>query len=166
MGENPNTNTLGLDMYLSKKTYVQNWDHNEDKHNVIVQFNGKERKDIDKKRVTYIVEEVGYWRKANHIHKWFVDNVQDGVDECQEAYVSIDKLKELLETCKKVKNDPKLAPELLPSQRGFFFGGTDYDEYYMNAIDNTIKIIEEILREEPLWEQYRYSPSFYYQSSW
>lgn len=21
--------------------------------------------------------EVGYWRKANHIHKWFVDNVQE-----------------------------------------------------------------------------------------
>ncbi len=166
MGENPNTNVLGLDMYLTKSTYVRNWDHNQDKHNVTVQFNGKERRDINKERISNIIEHVGYWRKANHIHKWFVDNVQDGVDECQEAHVSLDKLKELLEVCKKVKNDPKLAPKLLPTQSGFFFGGTDYDEYYMNDIDNTIKIIEEIFTEEPLWEQYGYPPTFYYQSSW
>jgi len=35
-------------------------------------------------------EEVGYWRKANHIHKWFVDNVQNGVDECLTYQVSIE----------------------------------------------------------------------------
>lgn len=29
-----------------------------------------------------IMTEIAYWRKANHIHKWFVDNVQYGVDDC------------------------------------------------------------------------------------
>ena len=27
-------------------------------------------------------EEVGYWRKANAIHGWFVRNVQNGKDDC------------------------------------------------------------------------------------
>ena len=27
---------MGLDMYLSKKTYVKNWQHKQDKHRVVV----------------------------------------------------------------------------------------------------------------------------------
>ena len=33
--------------------------------------------------------EAGYWRKANHIHKWIVDNLQDGKDDCQEHSVAV-----------------------------------------------------------------------------
>jgi hypothetical protein len=46
--------------------------------------------------------EVGYWRKANAVHHWFVMNVQGGVDECQPSDVSREKMQELLETCRKV----------------------------------------------------------------
>ena len=46
--------------------------------------------------------EVAYWRKANAIHKWFVDNVQDGVDECQESDIDIDTLKRLRDLCMEV----------------------------------------------------------------
>lgn len=49
-----------------------------------------------------IVSSVGYWRKANAIHKWFVENVQDGEDNCEEYDVSLEKLRDLLETCMKV----------------------------------------------------------------
>ena len=79
---------MGSDMYLSKRTYV-----------------GKDERDgvkitgvagIDPQKVAYIIEEAGYWRKANAIHGWFVDNVQDGMDDCKEYYVSREKLKELL----------------------------------------------------------------------
>ena len=45
-----------------------------------------------------------YWRKANQIHKWFVDHCQDGIDDCREAYVSDEQLEELLNLCKKVKD--------------------------------------------------------------
>ena len=38
---------------------------------------------------------VAYWRKANAIHGWFVDNIQDGVDDQNEYYVSKEKLEEL-----------------------------------------------------------------------
>lgn len=49
-------------------------------------------------RVTFS-EMVGYWRKANHIHKWFVDNVQDGEDDCKEYRVSIEQLHKLRDIC-------------------------------------------------------------------
>jgi hypothetical protein len=150
---------MGLDMYLNKRTYVQNWDHNpaEEHYSVEVTKGGKPTK-IDPKKVKYIIEEAGYWRKQNQIHRWFVDNVQNGVDNCGEYYVDIDDLKTLLELCEKVKADHSLAEELLPSASGFFFGGTDYDEWYYNGIDNTIDILKEALEDE--------RGDYYYSSSW
>jgi hypothetical protein len=150
---------MGLDMYLEKRTYVKQWDHQsaEEKHEVAVTKGGQPT-NIDPKKIKYIIEEAGYWRKANQIHHWFVENVQNGVDNCGEYYVGSEKLTELLELCKKVEADHSLADELLPSASGFFFGGTDYDEWYYNDITNTIAILEEALEDE--------HGDFYYSSSW
>ena len=150
---------MGLDMYLSKKTYVRQWEHQspEEKYEVVVTKGGKPVDGIKASRVKYIEEEVGYWRKANQIHRWFVEKVQDGVDDCRDAYVSGEKLNELLDICKKVQADHSLAESLLPSANGFFFGNTDYDEWYYNDIENTIKILETALED---------GDEFYYSSSW
>ncbi len=51
-----------------------------------------------------------YWRKANHIHKWFVDNVQEGNDDCGTYDVSIEQLTELRDLCKKVLDTANLVP--------------------------------------------------------
>ena len=53
---------------------------------------------------------VMYWRKANAIHKWFVDRVQGGVDDCSEYQVSSAQLIELRDTCKQVLDGSKLVP--------------------------------------------------------
>jgi hypothetical protein len=149
---------MGLDMYLNKRTYVQYWEHNgDDNYEVTVTKGGKPTK-IDPKKVKYIIEEAGYWRKQNQIHRWFVENVQQGVDNCGEYYVDVDDLKTLLDLCEKVKADHSLAEELLPSASGFFFGGTEYDEWYYNGIDNTIDILKEALEDE--------RGDYYYSSSW
>ena len=103
--------------------------------------------------------EVGYWRKANHIHKWFVDNVQDGKDDCGYYYVSKDKVHELLTVCRAVFDNHELAQKLLPTQDGFFFGGTEYDEWYYEDVELTIKILE---RAEALPNGYELE----YHSSW
>ena len=148
--------------------------------------------DIKPERISNIIEEVGYWRKANAIHNWFVQNVQDGKDECQESYVDSSKLQELYDACVLVRDNTKLvdgqikngytvekvgdeivenpilvdgktisdksvAEELLPSASGFFFGSTDYDEYYLQDILDTIKILEPLLKEEG---------DYYYRASW
>jgi len=151
---------MGLDMYLNKKTYVKHWDHNgDDNYEVIVKKAGKVVEGINTKQITNIEEEVGYWRKANAIHQWFVDNVQNGVDECQESYVPASKLQELLDICLYIKKDNKLADDVLPTQGGFFFGPTDYDEWYLQTIDQTIEILEKLDLENT-------TDDFYYQASW
>ena len=105
--------------------------------------------------------EVGYWRKANQIHKWFVDNVQNGVDDCGEYKVTEEQLIELRDTCNQVLNDHSLAEELLPAQSGFFFGNTDYDEWYYNSLEYTVQTINEIINDKPYCLD-----DLYYSSSW
>ena len=175
---------MGLDMYLTKKIYIgANYKHSNVKGEVnLTKGDKNEPIKININRISYIKESVGYWRKANQIHKWFVENIQDGKDDCGDYNVSEEKLSELLAICKKIKNECKLkkgkirngqtaspetggklvdniedgkimtnshiAANLLPSASGFFFGGTAYDEYYMNDIDNTIEIIETLFKEK------------------
>jgi len=100
-----------------------------------------------------------YWRKSNQIHKWFVDNVQGGEDDCGNYYVSKDKLKELRETCRQALFAKD--PSLLPPQAGFFFGSYDIDEWYWEDIKRTIKKLDRLF-ELPDFDQL----SFYYTSSW
>ena len=92
-------------------------------------------------------KEVAYWRKANAIHKYFVDNVQDGIDDCRyHNEVTKEILEDLLERCGKALNNHDLAPELLPRCSGFFFGGTNYDEWYFRDIEETFNYITHILK--------------------
>lgn len=95
---------MGLDMYLSRKKYVgANYEFRNVKGTIDITIDGK-KLPIDFNKVSQIEEAVGYWRKANAIHNWFVNNVQDGNDNCREYWVSVEKLQELLDLCKKVKD--------------------------------------------------------------
>jgi len=156
-------------MYLYKRTYVQNWEHNppEQQHQIEVKKNGVVRTDIKPNRICYITEQVAYWRKFNALHGWFVNECAGGVDECQNINVEEDKMKELLETLKKVSDNFTMAKELLPPVHGFFFGGDEVDEYYKEDVNSTIKIIEDLLEEhEQSKEHGLYSGDFEYRASW
>ncbi len=156
-------------MYLYKRTYVQNWEHNppEQQHQIEVKKNGVVRNDIKPNRICYITEQVAYWRKFNALHGWFVNECGGGIDECQNINVDEDKLVELLETLKKVSDNFTMAKELLPPVQGFFFGGDEIDEYYKEDVNSTIKIIEELLEEhEQSKEHGLYSGDFEYRASW
>ena len=100
-----------------------------------------------------------YWRKANAIHNWFVEKCQGGVDECQPSSVTRAQLEELIETCKKVLANHDLAEQLLPTQSGFFFGSTDYDDWYFEGLKYTVEEIETILLNVN-------NKKFIYRSSW
>ena len=109
-----------------------------------------------------IMEEVGYWRKANSIHRWFVENVQDGIDDCcYHREVTKEDLEELLDICHEVICNPDLAELRLPTQGGFFFGSTEYDEYYIDDLINTIDMIVKILETTDFDKE-----MIYYVSSW
>lgn len=89
---------------------------------------------------------VFYWRKAYAIHKWFIDHcAYVGEDNCKPMVVGVPNLRELHETCEKVLEDHSEAPELLPSQDGFFFGSTEYDEWYFKTVEHTRDSIGKIL---------------------
>lgn len=158
---------MGLDMYLRRKKYIgAHWEHRNVKGSIDISINGH-KCNIAFDKISEITEQFGYWRKANAIHKWFVDNVQDGVDDCKEYYVDEDDLKRLLDTCKKVKENHDLASELLPTTRGFFFGSVEYDEYYFMDIDETIEILEKALKDIEEDENKGLDGySYFYSSSW
>lgn len=176
---------MGLDMYLMKKHDVKNWSFEkaDEKKVVTATKGGKPIKGLKLERISSIVEDVAYWRKANMIHDWFVQNVQDGDDDCGTYYVSYEKLQELRDTCKKVLDsiefvegkihngtsyekvggemkavpimeegkyikDSSVCEELLPTTSGFFFGGTDYDQYYYDDVKYTYDTLTALLSEE------------------
>ena len=110
-------------------------------------------------KIKIIKTEEIYWRKSNHIHKWFVDNVQGGHDDCHCYEVSHEDLIKLKEVCESVLLKRDKAHELLPTQSGFFFGSVDYDEYYFYDCQRTVDEINRVLEES----NYDY---FEYASSW
>lgn len=143
---------MGLDMYLYADYYVgAEYKHNKVEGRFSVIVNDK-KVNVKLNEISSIKVKVGYWRKANHIHQWFVENVQDGEDDCKEHYVSESKIKDLLSICEKITNEKnieeknRLAQELLPTKSGFFFGGTDYDEWYFEDIESTILICKTALK--------------------
>lgn len=101
---------MGLDMYLYAERYVPQYDFEKG-------ANGKlERKYLPEyNQVDYasgmdtlptaqyggitVKKCVGYWRKANAVHGWIVRNCANGVDECQDIYMSRESLISLRDSC-------------------------------------------------------------------
>ena len=146
---------MGLDMYLSAKRYV--WFNEAD---AISQDIAHHFPEIGDKKVKEIIVEAAYWRKANAIHKWFVDNVQEGVDDCGNYEVSREQLQELLTLIETALTDRENAGKMLPTASGFFFGSTDYDDWYFEDLANTVEMLKPLL--DPKWEKW----DFEYHSSW
>lgn len=107
-------------------------------------------------------KELMYWRKANAIHRWFVENVQGGEDNCEPHLVTLKQLRELRTICYDILATPNAASELLPTQSGFFFGPTEYDEYYYHDLKVTAKALDEFFEELKEGEE----PIVIYRSCW
>lgn len=142
---------MGLDMYLYLEKYesVGRWD--DDAEQKKKGFYPKELEDLEKvnwkrnflsRQTSY---QVGYWRKANAIHNWIVEHCADGVDDQRQIYLTAERVKELLQACKEVLADHSKAEELLPTTDGFFFGSTDYDEWYYEDLRYTVHLLERVI---------------------
>jgi hypothetical protein len=161
---------MGLDMYLRASEYVSrnDWSRNE-KGEIRDNPNWLFTQIVETLELENIIDNtgfsgmtidlpMGYWRKANQIHNWFVTNLADGVDECQVITVRREDLEQLKELCIEVIANKSLAEDLLPTGAGFFFGSTTYDEYYYGDLMDTIGIITRCLESK-----FDY---FEYQASW
>lgn len=152
-------------MYLSavKRTCGKDWENpeklklNKDIRKIIPEM--YESGNLNSVEIKF---EVGYWRKANAIHGWFVKNCQNGEDNCASYYVERKKLELLKAICQEeltVRDaDAKTEGELEPVE-GFFFGTYEKDEWYYDSLEETIEIINKCLELPEDW-------SFEYQSSW
>ena len=119
-------------------------------------------------------KELMYWRKANQIHNWFVQNCQNGVDDCERYVITVSDLMKLKELCEKIltmtekrkemrypsfsatervevdilyltPEGVEYASEHLPSRSGFFFGSTEYDNGYVWDLEETVEQINNTL---------------------
>lgn len=174
---------MGLDMYLSARKHVSDYSFEEGKNTYevgnILESIGLDRDALSTEAPSVSVElNVAYWRKANAIHKWFVDSLADGEDNCQPVYVNRKDLQSLLETLEealKARRDDETADHddiatptledsleyILPTESGFFFGDTAYDEWYWMQLEWTHKRLTEILNDER-FEEF----DFEYRASW
>ena len=169
---------MGLDMYLEIRKSEYRSKYSKDKGSRIKLEYPKDITefipDLTDLRISRQTNyEVGYWRKANQIHNWFMQNCanrdeyDNPIDDCRPIEITVDKLEELLDTCKKVLADHSLAGSLLPTTDGFFFGSTEYDDYYFGEIEQTVEIIEPVLKfAKHKLEIKDYAWEVYYQASW
>ncbi len=153
-------------MYLTKEVYVGS---NSSSGDEVINFDGYGGYiEVPKKNIQSYKTEIMYWGKANAIHKWFVDNVQKGVDNCESYEVQSDQIIHLYELCARayLTKDESL---LIPNE-GFFFGSTEVDERYWRDIFDTMESLKTIVDE--LKKEYNdRSPEykvigFYYRGSW
>jgi hypothetical protein len=131
---------MGLDMYLKlNRARSENIANVEDV---------KDLESLFDKVIVTVKEEftIGYWRKANAIHNFIDLHCCNGqLENCTDVRVSVEQLETLIHYCKIVLADNTLAEELLPTQDGFFFGPTDYDDWYFKNLQRTIDMCEPVL---------------------
>ena len=60
-------------------------------------------------------------------------------------YVSVSRIKELRDLCNRVLENHDLAPKLLPTCEGFFFGTQDYDDWYFDNIQYTKELLDSVI---------------------
>jgi hypothetical protein len=161
---------MGLDMYLRARKYTYRRD-------LMTDTPSEAYKSITSVLPVGLVEEDGftgaevtatiaYWRKANQIHSWFVRNVQEGRDNCENYPVPVAKLDELLQLVTKVLDNhtKEYAHKYLAPEQGFFFGTYEVDEWYWEQLEYTKKRLTEILKiHHANLDQNIY---YEYQSSW
>jgi hypothetical protein len=162
---------MGLDQYLTAKKYVSKWNYDDGFDNKVITQEFQDLLPMDAPNITQygqfagitVEYPVGYWRKANAIHKFFVSEVGEEVDDCREMWVDRDVLVELRNRCDEVlKADDmeEMAKEVgLETVSGFFFGDTEYGDWYKDDLLLTIEICDHVLA---LPEEY----SIHYQASW
>jgi len=105
------------------------------------------------------------WRKANQIHKWFVDHVKfvknDIESEIFDGSVLLKLKKDIEKVLDLIKNNYnenelenlKIQPgnplydkimKIMPPTSGFFFGSTDIDWWYVRQLENTLEELNDL----------------------
>lgn len=168
---------MGLDMYLYVEKYVPRLDYINTGSGITSRSNPAFEEIVNLVKAQDLLEPegwsgmsvqvpVGYWRKFNAVHHYIVENHANGIDECQPIKLTRRDLQDLLDICESVFEHHKssggstvMAETLLRTGSGFFFGSTDYDEWYYEGVKRTIDTLKRALNDKD--DDY-----FTYQASW
>jgi hypothetical protein len=89
----------------------------------------------------HYAQHIAYFRKVNFVYAYFSPKLIDEV-----AWVTREDLIDLINRCEKVLKDHFLAETLLPTQSGFFFGSTEYDDWYFYDVEDCKKQMSKLLK--------------------
>ncbi|WP_416150318.1 hypothetical protein ACM26V_04875 [Salipaludibacillus sp. HK11] len=151
---------MGLDMYLFSLPKIEGMEYDE-----IQSANARLRQLEEAQNETYekvkphikhfeefgmswdsLMEEIAYWRKANQIHHWFVENIRNGEDDpCFTEIVTKNHLQDLYNLCLKVFTNRNNPQDSLPTRPGSYFGRYGYDDFYYWQIEDTKSLLENLL---------------------
>lgn len=170
---------MGLDMYLYGERYISD-SYSEDpvkaaiaKQATLDVLGLLDDDEVDKSHIFgySATLTLGYWRKAWPIHRWFVENVQNGVDDCGKYSVDRDTLQQLLADCIAVlsaKEDSEIAHDTawayIPPDENIEANTLDDPEeaeYYYYHIQRTATILKHLMTDKKFAHY-----DFYYSSSW
>lgn len=150
---------MGLDMYLEARFYLPPYDEAIEPIRKAVgdaigysPKMGRPNNDPTLLEVVAVSVRVGYWRKCEPLHQWFVKTVQEGHDDCRPAFVSAGVLAELEEQLDQASDDSASASEHFTVEEG---GSLEVGE-----VDYTLEIIHHAKRlQQQGWD-------IYYRASW
>lgn len=89
-------------------------------------------------------EVMGRFKKTNQIHRWFLENIQNGVEDGRFYVVEEYQFKKLYKLCTTVDSNPDRAEELLPTLKGFDIGSAKYDDVYFDNLKKVLIILGSI----------------------
>lgn len=93
---------------------------------------------LDKEVEMSYEEYNAYFRKVNFLFYYFDRTLGKMHDDCY-AFVEPEDVDDLIDRCERVLKDHNLAQSLLPTQDGFFFGSTDYNNWYFSDVKDCLK---------------------------
>jgi hypothetical protein len=150
---------MGLDMYLEAHRHVAPCDpRTEPMRRAIgaaigyVPSKEKPGHDASLLEISCVAVRVGYWRKFGDLHRWFVDNAQEGSDDCRPTYVDARCLQALQRVCERVIDDPACVT--------LHFACRDDADLDVEELKYTLHILAHaIALQEQGWD-------IYYRASW
>lgn len=93
---------------------------------------------------SFVSREDMYYRKVNCLYAYFNDRLED-----EQCLVTKADVEDIIDRAKNVllAHDEETSAQLLPTQSGFFFGSTEYDEYYYDDIADVYKLFTKYLED-------------------
>lgn len=88
--------------------------------------------------------DAAYFRKVNSIYAYFADRLDDETCVVTKADI-IDIMNKATEVLS--EHDEETSMKLLPTQGGFFFGSTDYDDWYYEDMITILKEFGKLLKD-------------------